>query len=157
MFARNRFILPLLCGFFAFLSASTTLQAAEEKNGATLALETAHFAKPIVTMTGNLGAKTVGLEAKLDGKGGGTGTLTLDPNLVVGRASTMMRIWSLKVTLKEVQADESAKKGRQLYELSGKGLEERLLVSVPTQGDGPCWLLIGGKEGIEDMIELQRK
>lgn len=157
MYWRNWFLLPVALGFMAFLGASTTLRAADEKNGTTLVLETAHFEKPLVTMTGNVGAKTVGLEAKLDGQGGGTGTLTLDPNLVVGRASTLMRVWSVKVTLKEVKTDESAKKGRQLYELSGKGLEERLLVSVPTKGEGSCWLLLGGKQGIDDIVELKRK
>lgn len=157
MFPRHWFLLPVALGFVVFLGASATLWAADEKNSGTLALVTAHFEKPIVTMTGNLGAKTVGLEAKLDGQGGGTGTLKLDPNLVVGQASTLMRIWSVKVTLKEVKADESAKKGRQLYELSGKGLEERLLVSVPTKGEGSCWLLIAGKEGSVDIIEMQRQ
>jgi len=103
----------------------------------------------------NIRARTVGLEAKLDGKGGGTGTLTLDPNLVSGRASTAMGIWFVKLTLKEVKAGESAKKGRQLYEVSGEGLEARLFVLVPTKGDGPCWLVIGGEEGIEDMIEMR--
>ncbi len=157
MFARNWLIFPVALGYAAFLGVSAAPCAAEEKQGTPLVLETAHFEKPIVTMTGKVGAKTVGLEAKLDGQGGGTGTLTLDPNLVVGRASTLMRIWSVKVTLKEVKADESAKKGRQLYELNGKGLEEHLLVSVPTKGEGSCWLLIAGKQGIDDIIELKRK
>lgn len=157
MFRRNWLILTVACGVVAFLGASITLWAADEKNGETLKLETAFFEKAIVTMTGNLGAKTVGLEAKLDGKGGGTGKLILDPNLKRGGASTAMGIDFVKVTLKEVKADESAKKGRQLYEVSGQGLEPRLLLAVPAKGDGPCWLLIGGKEGIEDMIEMPRK
>lgn len=156
MFRRNWFILTIVCGVVMFLGASAGLRAADEKKDGTLTLETAFFEKPIVTMGGNLGAKTVGLEAKLDGKGGGTGKLILDPNLKRGGASTAMGIDFVKVTLKEVKADESAKKGRQLYEVSGKGLE-RLLVSVPAKGDGPCWLLIGGKAGVEDMIEMQRK
>ena len=157
MFERNWFILAVACGAVLFLGASSDLRADEEKNGGTLNLESAYFEKAIVTMRGNLGAKTVGLEAKLDGKGGGTGKLTLDPNLKQGRASTAIGIWFVKVNLKEVRADESAKKGRQLYEVSGQGMEPLLPVSVPTKGDGPCWLLIGGKDGIEDMIEMQRK
>jgi len=151
MFGRKWFILTVACGAVAFLGASSDLRAGDEKNGGTLTLETAHFENSILKI-----AKTVGLEAKLDGKGGGTGTLTLDPNLVRGKASTAIRVWYVKVTLKEVKADESAKKGRQLYEVSGEGLD-RLFVSVPAKGDGPCWLVIGGKEGIEDMVEMQRK
>lgn len=157
MFRRNWFILAVACGALPLFGASSESTADDERNGGTLALETAYFEKPIVTMGGNLGAKTVGLEATLDGKGGGTGKLTLDPNLKHGGASTAMGIWSVKVDLKEVKTDESAKKGRQLYEVSGQELEARLLVSVPAKEDGPCWLLIDGKEGIEDMIEMQRK
>ena len=151
MTGRKSFILTVACGVVVFLAVSTALRAGDEKNIGTLTLETAYFEEPILK-----NAKTLGLEAKLDGKGGGTGKLMLDPNLKRGKASTLMRIGSLKVTLKEVKADESAKKGRQLYEVSGEGLD-RLFVLVPTKGDGPCWLVIGGKDGIEDMVEMQRK
>jgi hypothetical protein len=90
--------------------------------------------------------------------------LILNPNLRHGLESTLMALTVVKVTLKEINPDESGTKGRKLYEISGKGLEkqsskgpDRLLLLVPRNEDAPCWLLLGSKEGIEDMIEMRRK
>lgn len=148
MFAWNRFSLTVKAAIVALMLSSTGVFAGEAKNNKILHFTTAHFDKPIL-----LDGKTVSIEAKLDGNGSGKGTLSLDPNLWKGKYSTLMACTYVKVALKEVKADESAKKGRTLYEVTGKGLD-RVFLSVSLKEGGPCWLLIGNNEGSQDIIEM---
>ena len=157
-FGRKCLSLTSACMILAGIGTSSALRAGDEKGSNALSLETNYFGQRIGAADMDT-VKTVLLEVKLDGKGGATGTLTLDPNRPRrgrGALRTFIAETYVKVTLKEIKADDSANKGRQLYEISGKGLD-RLLLLVPRNEDGPCWLLVGGKEGIEDMIEMRRK
>jgi hypothetical protein len=144
------FTLAMVFGATAIFGPSATLREGDKKGSQALNLETKHFKQAIIS-----NAKTVGLEVKLDGKGSGKGTLSLDPNRRYNDGlSTGIAVTLVKVTLKEVQAEEQANKGRRIYEISGKGLD-RLRLMVPTKSDGVCWLLIAGKDGIEDIVEMR--
>jgi hypothetical protein len=144
--------LALVCGT-ATLLAPSALRAGDGKDRKTLRLETAHFKNALID-----GAKTVSLWAVLDGKGGGKGTLVLDPNLwgEDGWTSTTMATWEVKVTLQEVKDDEHARKGRRSYQVKGDKVG-RLLLVVPAKGGGSCWLVIVGKDGVQDVIEMWQK
>lgn len=159
MFRCNRLSLTVACAIVSMFATSVAVRADDPKAERTIQMESKYISKGIIGT-----AKTIGLEVKLDGKGGGTGTLTLDPNHRSGQLSTLMAITDMKVKLQEIKPDETGNKGRQLFEISGKKLEkeldkgvDRLLLMVPKNEDAPCWLLLLSKEGVEDMIQMRRK
>ena len=142
-----RYSFALVCGFVGLLA----LQAADKDRGASLVLETAYFDRPILGS-----ARTVTIEVNFDGKGGGKGTLTLDPNIRSGGVSTLMADTQVKVTLKKVEDAKYGKDGRQVYEISGKGLEP-VRLAVPEKSDRPVLLLIVSKDGKVEAIDMVRK
>lgn len=148
---RTWFALALLCMLIGLYEAPARTHAASEKEGATLRYESAYSEQPLLRH-----AKTIGLEVTLDGKGGGRGTLILDPNTRRGKVSTLIAQEMVKVTLKQVEDEKHAKEGRQVYELQGKGLD-RVRVAVPVKENEPSMLLIGGNDGKINVIEMRRK
>jgi hypothetical protein len=102
---------------------------------------------------GLLGWRSVHLSATLDGKGGGEGTLSLDPNFKefdwfgdFTGISTAMRGRELRVTFEEVKAEDRLKGGRRLYEIEGHGLDNRLFLVVPAQG-GTTYRIVRADKG----------
>ena len=107
---------------------------------------------PIVT-----GRKPIGLAIELDGKGGDKGTFAQDPNSYDEKGLGTLIGWEpVNITLKMVKDENADKKGRLLYEITGSNLGRMLLV-IPANSDGPCWLVFAGKEAVVDIISLQRK
>jgi hypothetical protein len=126
--------------------------AAEDKEGAKLALETDYLFWG-VDVAKQLPAHWIRLNVTLGAKEGGTGTLEIDPNTAglnaFGDLTTVTEIGtkSVNVTLEAIQRDDPAKKGRRLYAIKGEDLQGRLfLVSSPKEA-GPHRLVIGDKDG----------
>jgi hypothetical protein len=98
-------------------------------------------------------ARSVRLSATLDGKGGGKGTLSLDPNFEKFNqfgdvtSFTEIDIQELLVTLEEVKVKDPPKGGRRLYEIKGHGLDNRLFLVVPAKGGTSYRLVSADKEG----------
>ena len=100
------------------------------------------------------------LSVELDGKGGGTGWLSFDPNkrsrgLYGIDQYTLIGVQPVRVTLKVVRDENQAEKGRRMYEVSG-GQSGRLCLVFPAETTSPCWLVIAGTGGVEDMIVMRR-
>jgi hypothetical protein len=98
-------------------------------------------------------ARSIHLSATLDGKGGGKGTLSLDPNLkefdLFGKmiGTTEMAVRELPVTLEEVKVKDQPKGGRKLYEIRGHGLANRLFLVLPAEGTTTYRLVGADKDG----------
>jgi hypothetical protein len=98
-------------------------------------------------------ARSVHLSATLDDKGGGKGTLSLDPNLKVfdlfGEmiGTTEMAVRELPVTLEEVKVKDPPRGGRRLYEIKGHGLANRLFLVLPAEGTATYRLVSADKDG----------
>jgi hypothetical protein len=99
-------------------------------------------------------ARSVHLSATLDDKGGGDGTLILDPNrLEIDRfgdftgKSTTIAVQELKVTLEEVKLKDPPKGGRKLFEVKGHRLDKRLFLVIPPKGWTTYRLVTVDKEG----------
>jgi hypothetical protein len=123
-----------------------------------LSLRSKYSGDPLVA-----GARRVGLSVTLDGKGGGSGTLTLDPNIRDGETSTQIAIREIPVQVRLVSDDAHAAKGRRLYELRGTGPEGkpddgngRWFLVRPVEGEAPCWLVFADKDGkFSDILVLE--
>jgi hypothetical protein len=63
------------------------------------------------------GARQVSLSVALDELGGGSGVLTLDPNIRDGGISTQIAIQEIPIRLRLAQDEGQAGKGRRFYEL----------------------------------------
>jgi hypothetical protein len=109
------------------------------------------------------GARRVNLSLTLDKMGGGSGMLTLDPNISDGMISTTIAIRTIPIQLQVVHDDEQAAKGRRLYELKAMGhegkaeqKENRWFLVKPLKKGMPCWLVFANKDGkFQDVLILQ--
>jgi len=146
---------------FAVLSVAAALhwcvatQGNEAKGGKKLNLKSSYFDKPIL-----LRGRTVSLAIELDNRGGGKGTISLDPNIrdEKTRTSTRMGFHPVDVTLNVVKGENAEKKGRKLYKISAEKLKlDQLLLVIPTEANTPCWLVIAGKGAVEDIIVMREK
>jgi hypothetical protein len=105
-------------------------------------------------------ARSVHLSATLDDKGGGKGTLSLDPNLKVfdlfGEmiGTTDMAVRELPVTLEEVKVKDPPRGGRRLYEIKGHGLTNRLFLVLPAEGTATYRLVSADKDGKAPEVHL---
>ena len=143
--------LALVCGATTPPVAAGT--PAGEKGKQTLHLSSAYFPNGSPA-----GGRTVTLSVELDGQGGGTGWIAFDPNMVwPGQhgldIQTLIGFEHKKVTLVLVADKDQAAKGRRLYEVRGE-TAGRLFLVVPAQAKGPCWLLLAGKAGAPDILEM---
>jgi hypothetical protein len=129
---------------------------ADDKSSERLTLKSGYSGKVLVD-----GARSVSLSVTLDTKGGGSGTLTLDPNLRDGLKSTTIAIREVPVRLRLVQDEGQPGKGRRLYELKRthakveEGGHRRFLVR-PLKKGMPCWLVVADKDGkFQDILLLE--
>jgi hypothetical protein len=131
---------------------------AEDKPPEKLALQSGYSGKVLVD-----GARRISLSVVLDEKGGGSGTLTLDPNIRDGERSTQIAIQEIPIRLRLAQGEGQAGKGRRLYELKRTGPEgqpeeggERWFLVRPLKEGMPCWLVFADKDGkFQDILVLE--
>jgi hypothetical protein len=131
---------------------------ADDKPSEKLDLKSGYTGKVLVD-----GARRVVLSVTLDDKGGGSGTLTLNPNIVAGGRSTLIAVRDIPVRLRLVQDEGQAGKGRRLYELQRTGPEgkveeggERWFLVRPLKAGAPCWLVFADKDGkFQDILMLE--
>jgi hypothetical protein len=143
-------LLPLAAVMFW----SPAMQGGEPKGSRKFEVQSQYLEKGVDLLApGGAKIRTIFLFVELDGKGGGKGTLLLDRNTRGGGA--LIDMIQESYPLKLVKDEDAAEKGRQLYEVSGYK-SRQLLLAVPT-ADRPCWLVIAGKQGVEDIIELYPK
>jgi hypothetical protein len=98
-------------------------------------------------------AHSVHLSVTLDGKGGGKGTLSLDPNskvfdpfgVMIG--STEIAVWDVPVTLEEVKVKDQPRGGPRSYEIQGHGLAKRLFLVLPAGGTATYRLVSADRNG----------
>ena len=113
------------------------------------------------------GARRVALTVMLDGKGGGSGTLSFDPNIYDANGATQIAIHQVAVRLNQVQDAAHAAKGRRLYEIKRDGRDEwfrkcgevlepaRWFLVLPEKKDHPSWLVITDTAGkFQDIIVM---
>jgi hypothetical protein len=104
---------------------------ADDKSAEALTLKSAYSDKKVIS-----DARQVRLSVKLDDKGNGSGTLTLDPNLHNDLGSTQIAITEIPVRVRVVQDDGRDAKGRRLYEL------KRVVEEGKVDERGEHWFLI---------------
>jgi hypothetical protein len=99
-------------------------------------------------------ARSVHLSATLDDRGGGKGTLFLDPNLKglnqfgdFTGATTAIAVKEVRVTFEEVKVTDQPRGGRRLYEIKGHGLNHRLFLVVPAKGSRTYRIVSADQEG----------
>jgi hypothetical protein len=99
------------------------------------------------------------LSVTLDGKGGGEGTLALDPNQKAldsfgkVKGGTLLGFEPWKVTFKQVEAIDD---GSRLYEIEGQKSDRRLSLLVPPPGATTYRLIVADKDGrAREVILLQ--
>ncbi|HKA08583.1 MAG TPA: hypothetical protein VKD71_15095 [Gemmataceae bacterium] len=131
---------------------------AEDKRGQELNLMSRYAGNVLVD-----GARRVSLSVTLDGKGGGSGTLTFDPNIYEGETATCIAVKYFKVRVEAVADAENETKGRRVYELKQTGPEgkvetgdERWFLVRPIKGGADCWLVFADKDGkFRDILMLE--
>jgi hypothetical protein len=131
---------------------------AEDKRAEELNLTSRYTGKVLVD-----GARSVSLSVKLDGKGGGSGTLRFDPNIYDRETATQIAIKRVSVQVEVVEDTEYESKGRRVYELKLKGEEgrvetgdERWLLVRPLKDGVPCSLIFVDKDGkVRDILMLE--
>jgi len=114
------------------------------------------------------GARQVKLWLVLDGKGGGSGVLTFDPNLYEDGSATQIAIKDIAVRAKLIHDENHAAKGRRLYELKIDTRVDQLLESklrdepvrwflvVPEKKGMPSWFVLADKDGkFQDIIVME--
>ena len=129
----------------------------------TLTLKSHYTGKAIVD-----GARRITITATLDAKGGGTGTITFDPNTYTGTSATQIAIQSRAIRLEQVQDDEHAAKGRRLYAITIESRDEtihkrslslqkpRRFLVVPEAKGQSSWLVLTDESGkFRDIIVLE--
>jgi len=131
---------------------------AEDKPPEKLVLKSGYSEKVLVE-----GARRVSLSITLDEKGGGSGTLTFDPNIRNGETSTQIAIKEIPIRVRLARDEGQAGKGRRLYELrraelEGQPEEERArwFLVRPLKEGMPCWLVLADKDGkFQDILVLE--
>jgi len=131
---------------------------AEDKRGEELNLMSRYSGKVLVD-----GYRRVILSVTLDEKGGGSGMLTLDPNIHEGESSTAIAVQYVKVRAEAVADAENDTKGRRVYELKQTGPEgkvetgvERWFLVRPLKEGAPCSLIFADKDGkFRDILMLE--
>lgn len=135
---------------FAVLSAGA-------KESEDLSLKSDYSGKFVVD-----GARRVFLTLTLDDKGNGSGTLSLDPNIVDEWGSTCIAVQTYSIRARVVESDEQAVKGRRLYELKKIGDEgivekgsARWFLIRPLKEGSPTWLVFADENGrFQDILAV---
>jgi hypothetical protein len=124
--------------------------------GEQLTLKSAYSAKPLID-----GARQVRLHLRLDAAGTGSGTLTLDPNIVDELGSTCIALDDIPVRIRLVADDDAAAKGRRVYELrrveeeGREGLGTWLLIR-PLKAGAPSSLVFLENDGkVRDVVVVE--
>ena len=104
---------------------------ADDKSAEALTLKSVYSDQKVVS-----DARQVRLSMKLDDKGNGSGTLTLDPNLHDQFGATQIAITEVPVRVRLTRDDGRDAKGRRLYELRPVGAEGKI------DEDGDHWMLV---------------
>ena len=122
---------------------------ADDKSAETLTLKSTYSDKKVVS-----DARQVRLSVKIDDKGNGSGTLTLDPNLHNDLGSTQIATTQIPVRVRVVLDDGRDAKGRRLYELKRVGDEgkvdeggERWFLVRPLKTTVPAMLIFADDAG----------
>jgi hypothetical protein len=127
-----------------------------EPPGEQITLKSAYSAKPIIG-----GARQVRLALKLDAARSGSGTLTLDPNIIDELGSTCIALDVTPVHVRLIADDEATAKGRRVYEL--KRVEEegreglgRWLLIRPLKTGVPSSLIFVDNDGkVRDVVVVE--
>ncbi len=143
--------LAVLIGLTLLLTAEGPTASAQGAGERTIKLTSGYHAEGLFP-----GARQVGLSATLDGKGGGKGVLSLNPNVIEGFRSTLLPIEEVKIALEVARDSGQAEKGRQLYHIKGEGLGQ-LLLDAPMDGQGPYWLIRVDQEGTSQRIPMRER
>jgi hypothetical protein len=118
-----------------------------------LSLTTDYLFDKIDVASTSRGAHCLWLNVTLDGKGGGKGTLTLDPNRqdhnAFGDPTSVTEIATraLEVRLTALRTADPAKKGRILYEITADKLTSRLFLVYSPGKAGPHRLILADRDG----------
>jgi hypothetical protein len=137
---------------------------AAEKKAEELNLRSEYSDAPLLK-----GGREVGLAVTLNEKGGGSGILTLDPNIqredkngIISK--TLLPDAVISVQLKLIQDKAETAKGRRLYELreveNGKVDTGRVrwYLAVPLKEGAPCWLMSADENGkFQDIVMLRHR
>src|SRR5262249_24889185 len=131
---------------------------ADDKQFEKLTLKSSYSGKVLIAV-----ARRVSLSVTLDEKGGGSGTLRLDPNIREGATSTLAEIRDIPVRVQLARDEEQATKGRRLDELKRTGPEgkveeggERWFLVKPLREGMPYWLVFADKDGkFQDVLVLE--
>jgi hypothetical protein len=127
-----------------------------EPPGEQLSLKSAYSAKPMIDR-----ARQIRLALQLDATGSGSGTLTLDPNIIDELGSTCIALDETPVHVRLIADDEATAKGRRVYELKRveeegrEGLGQWLLIR-PLKAGAPSSLVFVEKDGkIRDAVMVE--
>jgi hypothetical protein len=138
------------------LAAGQPRSSACEPPGEELTLKSAYSAKPMVDR-----ARQVRLVLTLDAAGNGSGTLTLDPNIIDELGSTCIALDEIPVHVRLIADDEATAKGRRVYELKRveeegrEGLGQWLLIR-PLKAGAPLSLVFVEKDGkVRDVVMVE--
>lgn len=145
----------LVAALFGLLTGGPCSTACEPP-GEELTLKSAYSAKPMIDR-----ARQVRLALKLDAAGRGSGTLTLDPNIVDELGSTCIALDEIPVHVRLIADDQATAKGRRVYELKRveeegrEGLGQWLLIR-PLKAGAPSSLVFVEKDGkVRDVVIVE--
>src|SRR5262245_40725261 len=111
----------VMAATLASLVAVELRAQADDKPSEKLTLKSGYSGKMLVE-----GGRKVSLSVALDGKGNGSGTLRLDPNIHEGNTSTQIAIHEISIQLRLIPDEGQAAKGRRLYELRKVVMDDSL-------------------------------
>lgn len=151
--SRRRILAAALAG----LLAHELRLCADDKPPEQLALKSGYSGNVLVA-----GARRISVSVTLDEKGDGSGTLTLDPNIVDKDRSTTIAIKTIPVRIRLIRDKEHTAKGRRLYEMMRTGPEgkieeggDRWFLVRPLKNDMPWRLIFADRDGkFQDVLTL---
>jgi hypothetical protein len=153
-FSKEDKLMRKLIGILGAIAVCTGGIAADEKEPTArkLTLYTDYLSVPVPVGDGSRGAHLIGFDVVVGDKSG-KGVMYLDPNVndynafgdITGHTEVAIR--NVEVTLSQVDRDDSTKKGRRLFEITGDDMKARLFLVVAVEKEGPHRLLFAEKDG----------
>jgi serpin B len=143
----------LAIGLAALVVIPASSSPAAAEGPTRLSLTTDYLFKRVDVAQTPFGGHWLLLDIALGKAGRGRGLLTIDPNTQRHNGfgdpgvATEIATSSVDIMLEAVKLADPTRKGRQLYEIKGKGLKGRLFLVVSPRDAGPHRLLIGDNDG----------